>query len=53
MIDGIDTVIHSNALEVEPAPANMNGAHGDYFEGVLKTENQLVGILNLDQVLSI
>lgn len=52
MIDGVDTVIHSNAKDLEPAPVNMGGVNEDFFEGVLKTPDQLIGILKLDQVLS-
>ncbi len=53
MIDGIDTVIHSNTMEVESVPANMNGASEDFFEGVLKTQDQLICILELDKVLAV
>lgn len=53
MIDGIDTVVHADALEAEPPPANMNGVKEGLFECVLKTEDQLICILKLDLVLSV
>ena len=52
MIDGVDTVIYSKTMDIESAPANMGGANEAFFEGVLKTSDQLVGILNLDKVLA-
>ena len=36
---------------IEPAPANMNGVQGSFFTGVYKTENKLIGILNIKEVL--
>lgn len=52
MISEINSVIHTTAAEIEPAPSNMNGIQAYYFKGVLKKENQLVGILETRKVLN-
>lgn len=53
MIDGISTVIKSNTLDIEVGLANMDGVQGDFFGGVLKTKDQLIGILKTDKVLEV
>lgn len=52
MIDGISTVIQSNTSDIEPAPSNMNEVQMDFFDGVLKTKDQLIGILRIEEVLA-
>ncbi len=37
----------------EHAPANMGGIQGEFFTGVYKTDTELIGILDVDKVLSI
>ena len=37
----------------ERAPANMSGIQGEFFTGVYKTNDNLIGILDVDKVLSI
>jgi purine-binding chemotaxis protein CheW len=39
--------------KIEPAPANMSGIQGLFFTGVYKTENKLIGILDIKEVLRI
>ena len=51
MVDCISDVVITNQEEVEPPPANIGGVQGKYFEGVFKTENRLIGILNAEEVL--
>ncbi|MCP3924137.1 MAG: chemotaxis protein CheW [Desulfobacterales bacterium] len=51
LIDEICDVVKANRNDIEPAPSNMGGVKGKFFKGVLKTEEQLVGILDIDVVL--
>lgn len=51
MVDAICDVIIAGQNDIEPAPANIDGVKGKFFKGVLKTEKQLIGILNIDAVL--
>jgi purine-binding chemotaxis protein CheW len=47
----ISDVVVVNPQHIEPAPANMKGIQGDFFTGVYKTEDKLIGILNVARVL--
>jgi purine-binding chemotaxis protein CheW len=53
LVRKISDVVTANMEKQEPAPANMRGIQGEYFTGVYKTEHHLIGILNVDKVLSI
>lgn len=53
LVRKISDVVSADMERQESAPANMRGIQGDYFTGVYKTENTLIGILNIDKVLSI
>lgn len=50
-VDGIGDVVHGNPENMEPAPANLKGIKGKFFSNVVKTENQLIGILDMNEVL--
>ena len=51
LVDSISDVVLSQKSDIEPAPSNIGGAKGKFFQGVLKTEAQLIGILDIDEVL--
>jgi purine-binding chemotaxis protein CheW len=51
LVDAISDVVIAKREDIEPAPSNIGGVKGKYFQGVLKTEKQLIGILNIDEVL--
>jgi len=51
LVSSISDVIMADPDKIEPAPANMNGIQGTFFTGVYKTENRLIGILNIKEVL--
>lgn len=51
LVDSISDVVLANQENIEPAPSNIGGVRGKYFQGVLKTEKQLIGILDIDEVL--
>ncbi len=51
LVDSISDVVHSNEDQIEDPPSNLNGIKGKFFNGVLKTEDKLIGILNINEVL--
>ena len=51
MVDSIADVVLARKDAIEPAPSNIGGVQGKFFQGVLKTEKQLIGILDIDEVL--
>lgn len=53
LVRKISDVISADMEKQEPAPANMSGIQGEYFTGVYKTNDNLVGILDVEKVLSI
>ncbi|KJR96773.1 MAG: chemotaxis protein CheW [Desulfobulbaceae bacterium BRH_c16a] len=53
LVKKISDVVSADMERQELAPANMRGIQGEYFTGVYKTDNNLIGILNVDKVLSI
>lgn len=53
LVRKISDVVSADLERQEVAPANMRGIQGEYFTGVYKTETNLIGILNVDKVLSI
>ncbi len=53
LVRKISDVVSADIEKSEPSPANMQGIQGDYFDGVYKTDSNLIGILNVEKVLSI
>ena len=51
LVDRISDVAVVDQDSVEPPPANISGIQGKFFEGVFKTEDNLIGILNVGEVL--
>ncbi len=51
LVDSISDVALAKREDIEPAPSNIGGVKGKFFQGVLKTEKQLIGILDIDEVL--
>ncbi len=51
LIKKISDVVMADPAKIEPAPANMAGVQGHFFTGVYKTEDKLVGILDIHEVL--
>lgn len=51
LIDSISDVVAARKDSIEPSPSNIGGAKGKFFKGVLKTDKQLIGILDIDEVL--
>ena len=53
LVRRIGDVVEANMQKREPAPANMKGIQGEFFTGVYKTDRNLIGILDIEKVLSI
>jgi purine-binding chemotaxis protein CheW len=51
LVDAISDVALAKKEDIEPAPSNIGGVKGKFFQGVLKTEKHLIGILDIDEVL--
>ncbi len=50
MVDRVAEVTAVDLEDVADVPANLKGAPSQFFEGVLKTDQGLIGILNLARV---
>jgi len=53
LVRKISDVVSADMEKRERVPANMSGIQGEFFTGVFKTNDNLIGILNVDKVLSI
>ncbi len=53
LVRQISDVVEADMERKEHAPANMGGIQGEFFTGVYKTKSELIGILDVDKVLSI
>ena len=51
LTERISDVVGIDWEKVEPPPANIGGVQGRFFKGVLKTEDRLIGILDVEEVL--
>lgn len=51
MVEQISDVIQAEWEKIEPPPANIGEVQGKYFTGVFKTEDRLIGILDVEKVL--
>ena len=47
----LDTMI-INSDDIEPAPANVDGVDGRFFEGVYTTQNAVVVVVRLEELLA-
>jgi purine-binding chemotaxis protein CheW len=52
-VDRIADVVQADWQQVEPPPANIGGLQGRYFQGVFKTEDSLISILDVEEVLKL
>lgn len=53
LVRRISDVVSADMEKRERAPANMSGIQGEFFTGVYKTNDNLIGILDVDKVLSL
>jgi purine-binding chemotaxis protein CheW len=52
LVSDISNVIAAHRDEVAPSPANIGDIQGSFFTGVLKTSDRLIGVLDLEKVMS-
>lgn len=52
LVDGIGDVVNIDWSDICDPPANVNGVQGRFLEGVFKTKEGLITILDVDEVLS-
>jgi purine-binding chemotaxis protein CheW len=53
LVDAIGDVVNvDDDSAIEPPPANLNDVDGRFLSGVVKLENQLLGVLNVQQILA-
>jgi purine-binding chemotaxis protein CheW len=52
LVSRIGDVVEADWVKVEAPPANIGGVQGGYFKGVFKTKDRLIGILDVQKVLS-
>ena len=51
LVEQISEVVRVDVNELESPPANMNGVQGEFFHGIIKTEDRLIGILDVEKAL--
>jgi purine-binding chemotaxis protein CheW len=51
LVKKISDVVQADTTKFEPSPSNMGGIQGDFFTGVYKTTDKLIGILDVEKVL--
>lgn len=51
MVRKISDVVEADLSKKELPPANMQGIQGEFFTGVYKMDNVLIGILDIEKVL--
>lgn len=51
LVNKLSDVVAAEPDKIEPAPANMSGIQGTFFTGVYKTDNKLIGVLDIKEVL--
>ena len=52
LVSRIGDVVEADWQKVEEPPANIGGVQGNYFKGVFKTKDRLIGILDAERVLA-
>ncbi len=51
LVDRIDDIVVADPALIEPPPSNVSGVTGEYFTGVLKTEEDLIVLLDIQNIL--
>ncbi len=52
LVDRIDDIITAKPDMIEPPPSNVSGVTGEYFTGVLKTDESLIAVLDVENLLT-
>lgn len=51
IVDGVDEVLRISNNEIAPPPATVSGLGNEYLEGLVRLEDQLLILLDIDKVL--
>lgn len=51
LVDSVGDFLQVEPGKIEPAPSNLGILQGKFFKGVYKTDNRLIGILDVDEIL--
>ena len=52
LVSRISDVVEADWEKVEDPPANIGGVQGAFFKGVFKTNNRLIGVIDVKRVLA-
>ena len=50
LVDRIGDVVAIESEQICTAPANVNGIQGNFFNGVLRTDDELIAILDIEEL---
>jgi purine-binding chemotaxis protein CheW len=50
LVDGVSDVVTGEDKNLEPPPSNIDEVEGSFFSSILKMEDKLVAVLNIDEV---
>ena len=53
LVDRIDDIVLADPKLIEPPPSNVSGVTGEFFTGILKTDDSLITILDIHNLLSL
>lgn len=53
LVDRIADVVPVDSSKILPPPSNVRGAQGRFFDGVFKTDQGLIAVLNVEEVLKV
>jgi len=53
MVDAVEDVVSASREELEPPPSNVAGTSGHLFQSILKIQEDLISIIELDRLLKI
>ncbi len=51
LVDAIDEIVTVEEEEIDPPPTNIGQVEGQYLDGVVKLDNELLAILSIEKVL--
>lgn len=51
IVDGVEDVMNASAADLEPTPSNIGTVSGHFFRAILKSSDDLIGIVDLDKLL--
>lgn len=51
IVDSVEDVLNADPDDVEPTPSNIGSVSGHFFRGILKSSDDLIGLVDLDRLL--